>query len=185
MKWWINNPKFVKWMRIIHRDLGYLMVGMCLVYGISGMLLNHMKEGKDPAHKVEHKQVTLEKNLSVELLTAAWEENSKLPKLNKVLTADEAQYQLMLKGGIGMYDKQTGEAQYEISTVRPLVYWINRLHYNRVTGWSLMANVFAGSLIFFALSGLVMVKGKKGVAGRGKWYLLAGLLIPIIYVLLT
>ena len=46
-----------------------------------------------------------------------------------------------------------------------------------------MADLFAFSLIFFALSGLFIVKGKKGMAGTGKWYLLAGILIPVLYVL--
>jgi hypothetical protein len=30
-----------------------------------------------------------------------------------------------------------------------------------------------------------MVKGKHGIAGRGKWYVLLGLAIPIVYVLLA
>ena len=42
-----------------------------------------------------------------------------------------------------------------------------------------MADIFAVTLIFFAISGLFMIKGKKGIAGRGKWYLLIGLLIPL------
>ncbi|MEZ5073159.1 MAG: peptidase, partial [Bacteroidales bacterium] len=30
-----------KWNRWIHRDLGYLFFGMSLVYGVSGIALNH------------------------------------------------------------------------------------------------------------------------------------------------
>jgi len=58
---------------------------------------------------------------------------------------------------------------------------MNRLHYNRVKGWSPIADFFAGSLILLAITGLFIVKGKKGLAGSGKWYLLIGLLIPILY----
>ena len=42
---------------------------------------------------------------------------------------------------------------------------------------------FAVSLVFFALSGLFMIKGKNGISGRGKWFLLIGLLIPVLYVI--
>ena len=36
----------------------------------------------------------------------------------------------------------------------------------------------AFSLVFFAMSGLFMIKGKNGIAGRGKWYLLVGCMDP-------
>lgn len=68
---------------------------------------------------------------------------------------------------------------------RPVVYWFNRLHYNRIQGWNLMGDFFAVSLVFFAVSGLFMVKGKNGLAGRGKWLLLAGILIPLGYIWLA
>jgi len=48
-----------------------------------------------------------------------------------------------------------------------------------------MADLFAIGLIFFAISGLFMVRGKRGIAGRGKWFLIIGLLIPIAYILLA
>ncbi len=56
------------------------------------------------------------------------------------------------------------------------------MHYNRVSGWSFIGDFFAVSLVFFAASGLFMVKGKSGLAGRGKWYLVLGVLIPFIFV---
>jgi hypothetical protein len=48
-----------------------------------------------------------------------------------------------------------------------------------------MGDLFAVSLIFFAVSGLLMVKGKNGIAGRGKWYLIVGIIIPILYIILS
>ncbi|MDB1120749.1 PepSY-associated TM helix domain-containing protein [Klebsiella pneumoniae] len=74
---------------------------------------------------------------------------------------------------------------YEKHSKRQFVYWINKLHYNKVKGWSVMADFFAVSLIFFAFSGLIMVKGKNGISGRGKWYLLFGLIIPVLYIVLS
>lgn len=89
----------------------------------------------------------------------------------------------MLEGGVGIYAIRTGEVHYEQHTKREFVYWINKLHYNKVKGWSVMADFFAASLIFFAISGLFMVKGKHGIMQRGKWFLIAGLLIPILYLM--
>lgn len=181
MKWSIDGKKILRWLRIIHRDLGFLMVGVCLVYGISGVLLNHMK-GKDPAFKTEQKSVSLPSGLEKETLALEWGKQSDLPQMKKILPADNG-FRITFQGGMGIYDTETGVVEYERSTKRPFVYWINKLHYNQVKGWSLMADLFAVSLIFFAVSGLLIVKGKKGIAGRGKWYLLAGLLIPALYIL--
>lgn len=183
MKWW-NNKALTRWLRIIHRDLGFLMVGICLVYGISGMLLNHMN-GKDPAFRTEERKVQLPAALSQQELLLSWNDRKDLPGLKKVLPVDEHHQRLMLEGGIGVYNSATGDVDYELHTKRQWIYWINKLHYNRLKGWSVMGNVFAVSLIFFALSGLFMVKGKKGVGGRGKWYLIVGICIPLAYVLLA
>lgn len=171
----------MRWMRIIHRDLGFLMVGVCLVYGISGFLLNHM-DGKDPAYKTKEGTIQLDKNLSEETLRAAWM-NTALPDIKKVLPVDETHYKLMLNGGIAVYNAATGDTDYETFQKNTFIYWINKLHYNKVSGWSIVADIFACSLIFLAISGLFMVRGKHGIRRRGKWYLIAGLLIPILYIL--
>lgn len=173
--------KITRWARIIHRDLGFLMVGVCLVYAVSGILLNHMN-GKDPAFRTEEATVNLSAGLNTEELTVTWNDRNNLPSLRKVLPIDGDHLRLMLDGGVGVYSVRDGRVDYEKYSKREFVYWINKLHYNKVKGWSVMADFFAGSLIFFALSGLVMVRGKKGLSGRGKWYLIVGLIIPVLYV---
>lgn len=177
------SPKLRKWIRVLHRDLGFVMVGLSIVYGISGILLNHLGE-TDPAFKIEKKELVFAKGLTREEFTEKWQSASNRPKLNNIGEA-EGKYRLMLQGGIGEYDLQTGLVRYETSKRKPFVYWVNRLHYNHVNGWSLMADIFACSLIFLAVSGLFMVKGKPGIAGRGKWYLIIGLLIPVVYIFLA
>lgn len=176
-----KKKSFSYWMRVIHRDLGFLMVGVCLVYGISGFLLNHMN-GKDPAYSTTEESLRIDKGLTHDELAILWADKQ-LPELKKVMTIDENHSRLMLNGGVGVYNSATGVVDYEVHSKNTFIYWINKLHYNKVKGWSVMADLFAFSLLFFALSGLVMVKGRKGLAGSGKWYLLVGLVIPVVYIL--
>jgi uncharacterized protein len=42
--------------------------------------------------------------------------------------------------------------------------------------------VFAIALLVLALTGLVMMKGKHGLSGRGKYYVLGGLLVPVGFI---
>jgi hypothetical protein len=158
------------------------MIGVCFIYGISGILLNHMN-GNDPSYKVEASSLQLEKDLSTNEVKTLWKDQKDLPALNKVIPIDDTHYRLLFSGGTGVYDSAKGTVDYEKYTKRQFIYWINRLHYNKVKGWSAMADFFAGSLIFFAVSGLLIVKGKKGIAGSGKYYLIAGFLIPVIYII--
>ncbi len=182
MKSWKSSAR--RWLRIVHRDLGYLMVGICFVYGISGILLNHMN-GKDPAYKSIYAAIELPAGLDKEGLADAWNAETGLPRLKNTMPIDEHHTRLMLDGGVGVYDSATGTLDYELHKKRPFVYWINKLHYSKVGGWNVMADIFAVSLVFFAVSGLLMIPGKKGLLGRGKWFLLIGVIIPILYVIFS
>ena len=46
-----------------------------------------------------------------------------------------------------------------------------------------MADIFAVVLIVFALSGMFMVPGKKGITGRGKWLIVIVIVIPFLFFL--
>lgn len=177
---WRNNPRLLRGLRVLHRDLGFFTVGVCIIYGVSGFLLNHM-DGKDPAYHSRQGETVIEKGLPPETLGRVWTEALALPPVKKVTLEGAGIWRVRCEGGMGRYDAADGSLSYEVHRKRPFVYWINRLHYNRVAGWNIMGDLFAFSLLFFAVSGLFMVRGKAGIAGRGKWFLAAGLVIPILY----
>ena len=51
--------KLRKWNRIIHRDLGYIFCGMCIIYGLSGIALNHMEDW-NPDYIIKTREIILE-----------------------------------------------------------------------------------------------------------------------------
>jgi hypothetical protein len=181
MKW---SNKLRKWLRILHRDLGYLVVGFCIIYGVSGFLLNHL-DGNDPAYKTIREHLVLPQGLSKSELEASWLAKEESPPLKQILNASPGYYRIMLNGGVGIYSIETGEVDYEFHQQRVLIYYLNKFHYNKVKGWTLTADFFAFSLIFLALSGLFMFPGKNGFGGRGKWFFAAGVLIPVVYIWLV
>ncbi|MBK3515776.1 PepSY-associated TM helix domain-containing protein [Carboxylicivirga marina] len=178
MRWSSKTAR--KWLRIIHRDLGFVMVGITIIYGISGYLLNHM-DGTDPSYETIEGTIQLEVNLNKTEIEKAWDEVDDVAKIKRILPIDDEHYRLMLDGGIGVYEIISGKVVYEEHRKKPFIYYINKLHYNKVGGWTIMGDIFAFALIFFAVSGLFMNKGKKGLAGRGKWHLIIGLAIPVVY----
>ena len=45
-----------KWSRILHRDIGFFFVGASIIYGLSGIALNHLKDW-NPNYHVKLKSV--------------------------------------------------------------------------------------------------------------------------------
>ena len=89
---------------------------------------------------------------------------------------------VFLKGGSNLQvNVQTGTAVYESVTRRPFLIAVVRLHYNPGQWWTVFADIFAVGLILITVSGIIMLKGKKGIAGRGGIELVAGILIPLAF----
>lgn len=179
---WLNKNRIRAWLRFIHRDLGYFFVGITVIYSISGIILNHKKNGQDPAYETSYKTLQLEASLTPSLLTSYWSENINEYSLNKVLPNGN-RYSVYLNGGLGTYDPVSGKLEFEVYKKKEWVYFINKLHYNSKKGWTLMADIFAIVMLIFAISGMFIVPGKKGITGRGKWLVLIGILIPFLFFL--
>jgi uncharacterized protein len=176
-----------KLLRAIHRDLGYLAVGLTIVYALSGLAVNHI---------------------------AAWDPNFKnydgVHELGPLAGADDAiaatvAQRLGIAGAPRdvyraapdqldvLYDKRTlhvnpatGRVVEEGQQARFFLRVANWLHLNRgKKAWTYAADTYAGGLLFLAVSGLFMIKGRKGLLGRGALFVLAGIAVPIAYVALS
>jgi hypothetical protein len=80
-------------------------------------------------------------------------------------------------------DTATGRGQLKTITRRAVLFEVNALHLNNLKGvWTYVADVFAVALMFLAVTGMTMMKGNRGLAGRGKWFVGAGLVIPVGFI---
>ena len=78
-------------------------------------------------------------------------------------------------------DPATGKGRRKVVADRPVLREVNALHLNDLKGaWTWIADIFALSLIFLAISGAIMLKGSQGFSGRGKWLVGIGVLIPVV-----
>ena len=89
---------------------------------------------------------------------------------------------IFLDGKTVSANVQTGLVTIEKINNRPVFKKMNFLHLNTPKKlWTWISDVFAASLILLAITGLFMIKGKKGFKGRGKWLFALGTLIPILF----
>lgn len=78
------------------------------------------------------------------------------------------------------YSPRTGGAVHTVRQDRFLFRQLNFLHLNEGGGpWTWAADLYAVALAFLGLTGVVMVKGRAGLAGRGGILLAAGVLVPL------
>jgi hypothetical protein len=250
-------------LRSLHRDTGYFVVGLTLLYAISGLAVNHINDW-DPSF-IQHKRsktldvdlpeddaeaaavvlrklsnenepldvfgerttiVRLEVSLSerfVEvhpdageiLVTRKGTDQTEVFDLGEPLPEDDwkAAREALRRVGISeapivvhrvtipvrrltitfennaisVDDLGTQADVYEEGQ-RPrfLLHIANWLHLNRgKKAWTWIADGFAILLIFLAVSGSLMVRGRKGLIGRGGIFLLAGIAVPVLYVIIS
>ncbi|HVU27186.1 MAG TPA: PepSY-associated TM helix domain-containing protein [Verrucomicrobiae bacterium] len=166
----------------LHRDIGYFLSGLILVYCISGIALNHLDDW-NPDFVIHKQTITLYRTFTAEEVTSQrLAEFSKLvgetaPKVHDFPTPH--QVKIYYDNASLLIDLQSGIGIYESVQRRPLFYHLNLLHRNTVKGWRWAADVFGVLLIGLTLSGWFILKGNNGIMGRGKWLVLAGVLPPI------
>jgi len=175
-----------RWNTILHRDVGYLCAALTLVYAISGVAVNHT-DSWNPNIRIEHVTKRFEplpgapKEQVVEHLRSALE----LPEPTETFRSSPNKIQLFYDGWNVEAELQTGTAVIERPHDRVLLRDLNFLHLNHPKGlWTYFADLYAVALAFLAISGLMILRGKQGFGGRGKWLFAIGLAIPIVFVLL-
>jgi uncharacterized protein len=181
--------KWRKWVRILHRDIGYIVAGLTLIYAISGIAVNHTADW-NPNYSIKKSvtninpildSVLTSKNLVFDLLAQIGEKG----KLKSSFSPDPNTLNIFVDGNTITVNLKTGEVTQEKVSSRTLIRETNFLHLNAPKEiWTFVADIFAVALGFLAISGLFMIKGKKGIRGRGAWLTALGLLIPIIFLLI-
>ena len=181
--------KIRKWIRIIHRDMGYIFCGMSIIYGLSGIALNHMDDW-NPDYIIKTRQFILENPPARDQITKetarvlAMELDNDFRYKSHFYPAPNT-LKIFLRQGSVTIHLPSGETYIEEIRKRPVFYEVNFLHYNKpkkLLTW--FSDVFAGALILLAVSGLFMIRGRKGITGRGSWLTAFGILIPVIFLLL-
>ena len=162
---------FSKLNRVTHRDIGYIIAGMTIIYALSGIALNH-KNDWNPNYIFDSRTFRTEITINRE----TFNDNAALEILKGVNLENEfkASYfpsgnfaTIFINGGFVRINAGTGEGTIERISKRPLFYQVNFLHYNPGKWWKYFSDIFCVALILVTITGLFLVKGKNGITRRG------------------
>lgn len=181
-----------KWSRIIHRDLSFFFSGVIIIYAVSGFVLNHKKDfNSDYSIKsfnfnIEGSYPLSQDEFPKDRVLNILQPYKETDNYTKHYFPDNETMKVFLKGGSSLVvDLTNGSALYEQVRKRPIISQFNWLHYNPNKWWTIFSDIFAFSLITITLTGLFITRGKKGLWGRGGIELIIGIIIPLLFVLLT
>lgn len=179
--------KIRRLLRILHRDLGYFIVGMTFVYVLSGIYLNH-RHDFNPDYKIFYEEIIAENIPSGEYSTQDVKQilmqfNFKA-QYRKHYSTSQGNIKVFIENGEAVIDPVTGKASLTYLRRRPLVFEMNLLHRASIgSTWKWVSDAMAAILLFVAVSGLFLLNGKRSLTSWGWMWLTAGLLLPLVFIL--
>jgi hypothetical protein len=173
-----------RWNNVLHRDIGYLAVGLTLVYAVSGVAVNHAADW-NPSYAREARVIEIGpvRSTAREEIVAEVKKKLRLSgEERNSFRPDPETLQLFYEEVTYSIDLPTGNVIVEETRHRPVLFEVNQLHLNAPKRlWTYIADLYAVALIVVAITGLFVLRGRLGIAGRGGWLTAVGALLPAVY----
>lgn len=181
----MSNIKLRKINFILHRDIGYLCVGLTFIYAISGLTLNHISPTFNPNYQIE-KTTGLVSPLvqgtepDMEYIQKILGQLDESGKYKNGAFVSPGVLRIFVEGNTIDVNLSTGAVQMERVGKRPILYGINALHLNKAKGlWTWIADIYCIALFILAFSGVLMIRG--GQKMRHLSLTCLGFIIPISF----
>ena len=174
--------------RALHRDVGYLCIGLTLIYALSGIAVNHLRDW-NPSYKIEKRTTriapsdfrgVLSEAMVLDLLRQVGEQAT----YDNIFQPDPESVLVFVEGRVIQFHLPTGTVEHERVEPRPFWHAVNFLHLNHPKkAWTWIADIYAGGLVLLALTGLMLLPQGR-MRRRCLVLTLIGLLTPVIPLLL-
>jgi hypothetical protein len=161
---------------------------MTIIYALSGIALNHIRDW-NPNYIIQTREINLDRSYTREELTETaiiklLEQHGERDTYKKHYFPATDQLKVFITGGSVYINLKSGDGLIEKIRRRPLFHQVNFLHYNPIRWWTWFSDIFCVALILITVTGLLIIRGKNGITGRGWWMTALGLVIPIAALIL-
>lgn len=169
-----ENNHFSMNMRILHRYLGFFLVGIMAVYAVSGIIL--IFRDTDYFKQTENLQAQLDPGLAAAELGKALD-------IRRFKAESEDAEKIYFKDGF--YNKQTGLAEYSVKELPFLLDKMTHLHKAKSAEPLFFLNIFFGlALLFFVVSSFWMFLPSSSVFRKGLYFTAGGIVLTLLLLFL-
>ncbi len=152
-----KKKSIYRWMRVAHRDIGFFVIGLTIIYCISGILLTF--RDTDFLKSETQMEKTLEPGLAANQLGRALH-------LRNLNLQRETDTEIRFAGGV--YNKETGQASYVSKELPLIVQKLNGLHVTSSRdARHYLTVLYACCLLFLGISSFWMYKPGHASFRRG------------------
>ena len=176
--------------RNIHRDIAYFYLGLILAFSFSGIILNHRQDWYPMDYSYETKEVELvipsditqlDSQEYIKKIAAQWD----LAEAYDSHRIRENDLRVYFKDNVILdADITTGKGLIEYKRKVPFLGHTMFLHKTTNSFWIWYSDIFGVAMLVIAITGMLITKGKNSFGERGWKLALAGLLFPLIFLIL-
>jgi hypothetical protein len=175
------------WLRAVHRDVGYLAVGFTVIYALSGIAMNHIADWDPSFHASEVTRTIAPVADALSDADAAKQIAAAAGMTGKIEDVYRAGDEVRLTFASGSKVTAIGDTltiqNRSDRTFFRIAVW---LHATRgKAAWKYIADAYGVLLLYLAISGIFMIKGRLGLRWRGVTLIAVGLAAPIGYIVLS
>jgi hypothetical protein len=173
------------WLRAVHRDFGYLAIGFTVIYAVSGIAQNHIEDWGDVSYKASERTLEIPAIADDVPDDVAVRTVADAVGLGTPAGSLRAGDEIRLEYGDGSKVTAIGTAvTIQTRERRAFIGIANWLHEARgKKAWKYVSDSYAVLLLYLAISGIFMIKGRLGLRWRGAVLITTGIAVPVLYVL--
>lgn len=183
----------MNWRRInyaLHRDIGFLCIGLSIIYAISGVAVNHIDDW-NPSYTITTEISNIGRVDHAEMMVSREEIDSILKRVGATEAYrdfhqdSENTVNIFLEGNRIRVNLDTGRVEQTINKTRPILYESNFLHLNHPKQlWTYVADLYAVGLLLLAVTGLLMLFKSRGIKRREAVLTMIGFAVPAGFLVL-
>ena len=181
----VIKKRWRAWLRAFHRDFGYLAIGFTVIYAISGIAQNHIEDWGEVSYR------TYEQTKTITAIPDELPDDQAIAKVASMVdfgtptssfrAGDEVRLEYANGAKVTVIGTQATIQGRERRAFIGVANWLHTARNKK--GWKYVADIYAVLLLYLAISGIFMIKGKLGLKWRGALLITAGVAVPVLAVL--
>ncbi|PHN06778.1 PepSY-associated TM helix domain-containing protein [Flavilitoribacter nigricans] len=174
--------------RNIHRDFAYFYLGLIISFSLSGIFLNHRRTWHPMRYQYASQEISLPSPVTAEQVDDAY-----LKDFTEEFQIDDQIRRYAVDGDVLRVTYADHEVEVDLTSGKgkigeyrqtPLLGQMTELHVTTNNWWIYYSDIFGLAMLTIAITGMFISKGKMSFRSRGWKLAVAGVLFPLVFLLL-